>query len=327
MIHTRRRVLATLGAALVLCAATAQAQAQSYPNRTIRIVVPYPAGSSLELIARTAAETFLKQWGQPAIVANMPGGSAAIGTRHVAQAEPDGYTLLLGTNQTHGANSALYPNLGYDPIKDFQPVAGLGRLQHVLVVRRDLGVRSLDAFIALARKPGAPLNYGSSGNGSASHLAAEMFKRSTGVPLTHIPYKGSVDAVQAVLGGHIDATFTTLPSVLPFVRNQSVIALAVASRDRSSQLPEIPTLAELGVANAEADAWTALFVPAKTPPDIVARLSSTARQAFADPAVNQKIVAAGFVAEVVTPDAFRAFLAEDMARWAAIVKAADIKMD
>ncbi len=308
-------------------AALPRAWAPAYPGRTVRVVVPYPAGSALEVVARMFAEGFQPRMGQPAIVVNMPGGAAAIGTRHVAQAEPDGHTLLLGTNQTHGANSALIPNLGYDALKDFQPIAGVGRLQHALLVRKDLGVGTLREFIALARQPGRKLNYGSSGNGSASHLAAEMFKQNTGVEMAHIPYNGSSQATQAILGGHIDATFTTLPSVLGFIRSGGAIALAIASRDRAPQIPDVRTLAEQGVPNSEADAWTAFFAPARTPPAVLESLTRFAVATFSAPAAQQKLSDAGFVPDVRPAEAFRSFLVQDMKRWADIIKSANVKLD
>jgi tripartite-type tricarboxylate transporter receptor subunit TctC len=319
----RRHLLAAASAAAALPAAWAQA----YPAKTVKVITPYPAGSTLDLVTRLFTDSFSRHFGQTAIVVNQPGGSAAIGTRTAAQAAPDGYTLLMGTNQTHGANSALLPQLGYDPVKDFAPVAGIGRLQHVLVVRKDLGVQTLNAFIALARRPGQQLNYGSSGNGSASHLAAEMFKISTGVGMAHIPYNGSGQAAQALVGGHIDATFTTMPSVLSFIKAGSMTALAVASKDRAPQLPALRTLAEQGVRNAEADAWAALFAPAATPPAVLAALTDFTVKAFSTPELQARLDATGFVPAVVPGDAFRVFLAADMRRWADVVQAANIKLE
>jgi len=322
----RRRWLAA-SALLALASAALPLQAAEYPSQPLRIIVPYPAGSTLEVVARTAAEVYQSRLGQPAIVVNVPGGSAAIGTRQAAQAKADGYTLMLGTNQTHGANSALYPELGYDAVKDFTPIARLGRLQHVLVVRKDLGVQTLAQFLALARKPGNPLNYGSSGNGSASHLIAEMFKRSAGVQMSHIPFKGASDVAQSLMGGHIDAAFATTPSVLPLIRNGGMVALAIASPDRSAALPEVPTLSECDIRGVEADAWTALFVPAGTPAPIVARLVDVTVAAFSEPATREKIAATGFIPEAMPPAEFKVFLTEDMARWARTIREAGVKID
>lgn len=315
-------------ATLALAVAAPQALAQdAYPTRPIRIVVPYPAGSALESVARTVSQTYNDNLGQPAVIMNKPGGSGIIGTQEVARAQPDGHTLLLGTNQTHGANSALYPNLPYDALGDFTPIAGLARMQHVLVVRKNLGVDSVRGLIELANKPGANLNVGSSGNGSASHLVAEMFMRSADVKMAHIPYKGSGEVAQGLLGGFVDVSFATLPSVLPFIKDGSIVALAVASKDRAPQLDSLPTLAQEGVRDVEADAWTALFAPAGTPPAVLAKVSAVTIDAFKDPGVVEKIGATGFVPEVTDGAAFKAFLAQDMQRWADVIKAANVKLD
>lgn len=319
----------TLSAAtLALVVVTPQALAQDvYPTRPIRIVVPYPAGSALESVARTVSQTYSDNLGQPAVIINKPGGSGIIGTQEVARAQPDGYTLLLGTNQTHGANSALYSNLPYDALGDFTPIAGLARMQHVLVVRKNLGVDSVRGLIELANKPGANLNVGSSGNGSASHLVAEMFMRSADVKMAHIPYKGSGEVAQGLLGGFVDVSFATLPSVLPFINDGSIVALAVASKDRAPQLDRLPTLAQEGVPDVEADAWTALFAPAGTPPAVLAKISAVTINAFKDPGVVEKIGATGFVPEVSDGGSFKDFLAQDMQRWASVIEAANVRLD
>lgn len=322
---TRRNTLLTTAAAL--WGAPGFGWASGYPSKVVKMVVPYPAGSALELAARIFSDTFAKQFGQPAIVLNQPGASATIGTRAVARAEPDGYTILLGTNQTHGANTALMPNLPYDAVSDFAPIAGIARLQHVFAVRKGLGVATLAEFIALARKPGQRLNYGSSGNGSASHLAAEMFKAATGVQMEHIPYNGSSQVAQALMGGQIDATFATMPSVLSFIQSGGIKALALASKDRAPQLRDLPTLAEQGVKDSEADAWTAFFAPAKTPPQVMAVLTDFAVRTFSSAPVSEKLAASGFVPDVSTGAAFSTFLADDMQRWARVIKTANVKLE
>jgi tripartite-type tricarboxylate transporter receptor subunit TctC len=320
----RRRLLLASALGLTLPAARAQA----YPNRAIKLVVPYPAGSTLDVAARGMADAFGKRFGQPPIVLNQPGGSGAIGTRAVARSDPDGYTLLLGTNQTHGANSALNPTgLGYDALADFTPIAMVGRLQHVLVVRNGLGVKTLDQFIALGRRPDQKLNYGSSGIGSASHLAAEMFKGSAGVAMSHVPFSGSSQVAQALIGGHVDATFSTLPSVLGALKAGTVTPLAVASKNRAPQLPELRTLAEQGVRNAEADAWVAFFAPARTPAAAVDLLTRFTVDEFSTREMQQKLETAGYAPEVLGGAAFQAFLAQDMKRWADVVRSANVKLE
>ena len=302
--------------------------AENYPSKPIKIVVPYPAGSALENVARTASQSYADTLGQPAIIVNMPGGSGMIGTQEVARAKADGYTILLGTNQTHGANSALYPDIRYDAIKDFQPVAGLAKLQHVLVARKDFPVKDVKTLVALTTgNKGDQINLGSSGNGSASHLAAEMFRQSTGAQMTHIPYKGSGEVAQALLGGFVDISFATLPSVLPFIKDGRLVALGVASSERAPQLPDVPTLAESGIPNVEADAWTALFAPAGTPEEARKRLEQVTIEAFNNPQISEKIAATGFVPQVTNGDKFSQFLNEDMKRWRDVIESANVKIE
>lgn len=320
-------LIPSLMAGATLSSGSAHADNQ-FPNKPIRIVVPYPAGSALESVARTVSQTYSDSLGQASIVVNMPGGSGMIGTLEVARSRPDGYTLLLGTNQTHGANSALYPDIRYDPVKDFKPIAGLARLQHVLVVRKDLGVESLTDLLERATGPSAEeLNMGSSGNGAASHLVAEMFKQSTGAQMVHIPYKGSSEVAQALLGGFIDLSFATLPSVLPFIKDGSLIALGVASDVRAPQLPDLPTLADLGVAGVAADAWTALFAPAGTPDAVIKRLEEVTVAAFNVTDVLERIAATGFAPKVSPANEFSEFLTEDMKRWRDVIESAKVKLE
>jgi tripartite-type tricarboxylate transporter receptor subunit TctC len=301
--------------------------ARAFPLRAVRIVVPYPAGGSIDVPARILAEALPPLLGQPVIIVNSPGGSAAIGTRAVAQAEADGHTLLMGTNQTHGSNPSLIPNLGYDPVKDFQCIAGIGRIQHALIVRKSLGITSLDELVALARKSPGKLTYASSGNASASHLAAELFKKSAGVHITHIPYRGVAPAIQDLLGGHVDMSVATLPSVLSFARSGSIEVLGIASSERAAQLPDVKTLAEQGFSQTAADAWAALFAPAKTPPEAVAQLRQAVLTVFAQAANARKLTDAGYRLQIRSGEDFSSFMREDMARWDAVIKSSKIKLD
>lgn len=325
----KKPFLTLLMAAMTGAALSGAAQADSdFPSKPIRIVVPYPAGSALEGVARTASQSYSETLGQPAIIVNMPGASGMIGTQDVARARADGYTLLLGTNQTHGANAALYPDIRYDAIEDFQPVAGLARLQHVLVARKELGVENVAQLLERVTGPAAEeLNLGSSGNGSASHLVAEMFKQSTGAQMVHIPYKGSGEVSQALLGGFVDISFATLPSVLPFITDGRLVALGVASDGRAPQLPELPTLAEAGVQGVAADAWTALFAPAGTPATVIELLEKVTIEAFNDPEIVEKIAATGFAPQLSRAVDFGAFLTEDMKRWRDVIETAQVKLE
>ena len=241
------------------------ARAQGFPNRPITIVVPYPAGGPVDVTARLIAQSVGVSLGQPIAVDNRGGGAGVIGSVAVAHAEPDGHTLILGTNQTHATNQSLLRNCPYDAVRDFSPAAGVADIQHVLVARRGLEATEVGALVQLAKKSPSELNYASTGVGSASHLAAELFKTKAGVDLQHIPFRGSAPMTTELLAGRVDVTFATLPSVISYVDAGVIHALAVASNKRAARLPNVPTLAEAGIPGVEADAWFALFAPAKTP--------------------------------------------------------------
>src|SRR5689334_5741694 len=268
---TRRTALgATIG-----LVAVRGAHAQSFPSRPITIVVPYPAGGPVDVAARLIAQSVGTSLGQPITVDNRGGGAGVIGSVAVQRAEPDGHTLILGTNQTHATNQSLLKNCPYDAVKDFAAVAGIADIPHVLVVRRGLEAENVGALISLAKKSPSAMNYASTGVGSASHLAAELFKTRAGVHLQHIPFRGAAPMTTELLAGRIDVTFATLPSVIGYIDAGVVRALAVASAKRAARLPNVPTLAETGIPGVEADAWFALFAPAKTPPATVEKLYDT----------------------------------------------------
>ncbi|MFT3777473.1 MAG: tripartite tricarboxylate transporter substrate binding protein [Ottowia sp.] len=322
-VNRRRLLIAAAGAS---ACAYAQPALASYPSRPIKLVVPYPAGGPNDITARLIAEGLRRMLGQPGIVINQPGGAATIGTRTVATADPDGYTLLLGSNQTHGANPLLMKNPGYDAFRDFVPIIGIARLQHMLVVRKGHAARDLRELIALGRQ--GRLTYGSSGNGSGSHLAAELFKKTTGiVNAVHVPYRGSAQVLPDMLGGRLDFWFATLPGVLSHIRDGSLEAYAVASHARSPGLPHIPTLAEQGVTDCEADAWSGLFAPAKVAPKIVQQLVETTTATFKDPAGKARMIESGFLPELMPPDAFARFMHDEMARWAEVIRTANITVE
>src|SRR3954469_5652147 len=262
---TRRTTLS----ALIGLATVRGAHAQSFPSRPITIVAPYPAGGPVDITARLIAQSIGTTLGQPMTVDNRGGGAGVIGSVAVQHAEPDGHTLILGTNQTHATNQSLLKNCPYDAVKDFAPVAGIADIPHVLVVRHGLEASDVAALLRLARKSPGELNCASTGVGSASHLAAELFKTHAGVELQHIPFRGSAPMTTELLAGRVDLTFATLPSVISYIDAGAVRALAVASATRAPRLPNLPTLAEAGVPGVEADAWFALFAPAQTPAAIV----------------------------------------------------------
>jgi tripartite-type tricarboxylate transporter receptor subunit TctC len=324
--NDRRRFLSLAAGSCAAVALPAAAQPAWAPSRAVTIVVPYPAGGPTDILARTVGAELAKSLGQPVVVENVPGGAGAIGTRKVAQAAPDGHTLVFGTNQTHATNVSLLPQGGgYDPVRDFAPVAGLADLQHVVVVGNDVPATSVAALVALAKKSPGTLTAGSTGPGSASHLALELFKVRTGTDIAHVPYKGSAPLLTDLMGGHVNLSFATTPTVLAQLQAGKLRAIAVASPNRSPYLPELPTLAQAGVTGVEADAWLALFAPAGVPEPALARLRAATLDAMKQESVIATLRKNGMTPNARDGAAFAAFVREDVARWAEVVRVADVK--
>jgi tripartite-type tricarboxylate transporter receptor subunit TctC len=311
-------------AALAGLAAMRGARAEDFPNHAITIVVPYPAGGPVDLTARLIAQSVGTSLGQPMLVDNRGGGAGVIGSVAVAHAEPDGHTLILGTNQTHATNQSLLKNCPYNAVKDFAPVAGIADIPHVLIVRRGLAVSDVAALVALAKKTPGALNYASTGVGSASHLAAELFKTKAGVELQHIPFRGSAPMTTELLAGRVDLSFATLPTVISYIEDGTVRALAVASAKRAARLPNLPTLAEADMPGVEADAWFALFAPAKTPEAIVDKLYRAVSTALMSEAAKTAIATQGMTLALRPPSELAAWLPNEVAKWAAVIKAAGV---
>jgi tripartite-type tricarboxylate transporter receptor subunit TctC len=322
MTLTRRQTLSVLAGAALL---PGRASAQGFPTRPIRIVVTYPPGGPVDALARLLTPE-LAALGQNAVVENVGGGAGAIGARQVARAEADGHTLVLSTNQTHATNYVLLKDPGYEP-KDFAAVAGLADLQHLLVVRNELPLKSVAELVALAKASPGKLNYGSTGNGSASHLAMELFKVKTGTDLVHVPFRGAAPMTQELVAGRVDAAFATLPSVLGQVQAGAMRALAVASAMRAPQLPEVPLLSEEGVQGGEADAWIGLWAPAATPPAVIEKLSQAVMAALSKPQLREAATKLGIAVNLRDPKAFDRFVADEIKKWAEVVKAANVKTE
>ena len=316
---TRRSLVAAL-----VGLTTASARAQSFSTRPITIVVPYPAGGPVDVMARLIAHSVGDRLGQPILVDNRGGGAGVIGSVAVARAEPDGHTLILGTNQTHATNQSLLKNCPYDAVTDFSPVAGIADIQHALVVRRGLEVADVAALLALAKKLPGRLNYASTGVGSAAHLAGELFKTRAGIELQHIPFRGSAPLLTELLAGRVDLSFATLPSVVSSIEADSVRALAVASGTRAARLPSLPTLAEAGVPGVEADAWFALFAPARTPAPIIDAIYRAVNAGLSTEAARDAIARQGMTLRLRPPADITAWLPGEVAKWAAVITAAGI---
>jgi tripartite-type tricarboxylate transporter receptor subunit TctC len=316
-----------LGAGLIglALAISGPAQAQSWPSQNIRLVVPFPPGGSTDVLARRLAEGLRERLGQTVIVENRGGAGGTIGSEFVAKSAPDGYTLLMGVTGSHGVAPSLYPNLGYQPLRDFAPISLLVSAPLVLVVNPEVPAKTLQDFIALAKKEPDTLTYGTPGNGTSMHLTGVTFDLQAGTKLIHVPYKGSAGALTDLLSGQIKSMFGDLLVVLPQIRAGKINALAVTSKDRNPLLPDVPTMAEAGLPGFEVLSWQGLFAPAGTPPAVVERLSKEVRAVMESKDVKDFFAAQGFLVGASTPAEFTAFVGSEVKRWGEIVKAGNVK--
>ncbi|MES2687750.1 MAG: tripartite tricarboxylate transporter substrate binding protein [Pseudomonadota bacterium] len=319
-------------AATVLSAGAAVAQGNTaapgaYPVKPIRLVVPFTPGGSTDILARAIGLELTRAWGQPVVIDNVPGAGGSLGADKVAKAPADGYTLLMGHIGTLAVNPSLYPALPYDPVKSFAPVAWVARVPNVLVVNPQVAARSVKELVALAKSRPGQLNYGSGGNGSAANLATEYFKLQTGTSLLHIPYRGTAPAINDLIGGQIQVLFTGAPAVLSQIRNGQLRALAVSSPQRLPALPDLPTVAEAGYKDFEADQWYGVVAPAGTPREIVARLNTQINLALNAPELKARLTSEGAVATPTTPEAFGKHIASEIARWKPVIQSGRVKTD
>jgi tripartite-type tricarboxylate transporter receptor subunit TctC len=301
--------------------------AANYPTKPVRLVVPFPAGGTTDILARAVAQKLSEAWGRQMIVDNRPGAGGNIGSDLVAKSAPDGYTLLMGTVGTHAINPSLYKNMPYDHVKDFAPVILVAGVPNVLVVNPSLPVHSVPELIAYAKANPGKLNFASSGNGTSIHLSGELFKAMTGVEMTHVPYKGSAPALTDLIGGQVQLMFDNLPSSLPFIKAGKLRALAVTSGARAAALPDLPTLAESGLPGFEASSWFGVLAPAGTPRDIVAKLNGAIAGWLASPEAKEKLLAQGAIAAGGTPEDFARHIGAETSKWAKVVKASGAHID
>lgn len=314
-------------ALIALAALPNIAAAQAFPNKQIRIVVPFPPGGATDILARAVAQDLQKGFGQSALVENRPGAGGNLGADLVAKSPGDGYTLLMGTVGTHGINVALYSKMPYDAVKDFAPITLVALVPNVLVVHPSLPVKSVRDLIDLAKREPGKLNYASSGNGTSIHLSAELFKSMAGVSLLHIPYKGSSPALADLVGGQVGLMFDNLPSALPFIRAGKLRAVAVTSSKRAPVLPELPTIAEAGLPGYEASSWFGILAPASTPRDVVGKLHDAIVKGLATPETSERLASQGAEQVGNTPEQFAVFIREEIDKWGKVVKAAGAKVD
>jgi tripartite-type tricarboxylate transporter receptor subunit TctC len=325
----------SLRAALLTCAmlvASPYASAQAWPTRPVRIVVPFAAGGTTDILARALAPELAKAFGQNFIVENKPGAGGNVGADIVAKAAPDGYTLVMGTVGTQAINPALYPKMPYDAAKDFAPITLVAGVPNVLVVNpagaAAKGITNVRSLIAYARAHPGTLNMASSGNGTSIHLSGELFKTMTGTYMVHFPYKGSGPALLDLMGGTMDLMFDNLPSSLPQIRAGKLLALAVTSAERSAALPDVPTIAEAGsLKGFEASSWFGLLAPAGTPADIVNRVQQETAKALASPALKERLRSQGAIPSGMSAAEFSRFIAAETKKWAQVVKASGAKID
>jgi len=301
--------------ALALSAANVHA---AYPEKPIRLIVPYPPGGLTDAAARAVAKSLSERVQQPVLVENIAGGGGNIGADRAAKSAADGYTLYVGNNATVGINTLIYKSLPFDPITDFAPIALFAESQTVLVVHPSLPVRNVSELIALAKAKPDQLNFGSTGTGGLSHLASEMFKSMARVQMTHVPYKGTGPALNDLLGGQIQMMFND--TVIPHIKSEKLRALAVTGVKRWSQLPEVPTLAELGVPGYETYNWFGLLAPKGTPEAVIARLNREMVAIMRDPAMQQWMQSRGAEAVTSSAEEFAAYIRKDLAKWARLVK-------
>ena len=309
-----RSMIVALWAVLAGADAASAQDAAGYPDRPVRLVVPFPSAGAMDSIARILGERIGAEWGQQIVVDNRPGAGGNIGSSAVAEAEPDGYTLLM-VSIGHAVNPSLYAKMPFDPVQDFAPVTLVATVPNLLVVHPSVPATSVAELIALAKEQPGSITYASAGYGTSIHLAGELFKTMAGVDMVHIPYKGSGPAVTDLVGGHVQAMFDSVTSALPHVRAGNLKALGVTSAKRSSLLPEVPTIAEAGLPGYEIDPWFGILAPAGTPAAIIVQIQSQVAQALALPEVQEKLAAIGAEPIGSTPEAFSHHLAAETAKW------------
>ena len=330
MTVSRRQLLILLPTASPLFA---RAQA-AWPNKPVRIVVPFPAGGTTDILARAIAPELQRVFGQTFIVDNKPGAGGNSGAAEVAKSPADGYTLLMGTVGTHAINPSLYPRMPYDHIKDFAPITLVAGVPNVVVINpasaQKYGIQSIADLARAARANPGRLNVASSGNGTSIHLAAELFKSMTGSFMLHLPYRGSGPALIDLMSGNVDLMFDNLPSSLPHIKSGKLKALAVTSTERSAVLPDVPSVAEAGGAalkGYEASSWFGLLAPAGTPTEVVNRLQQETAKAMATPAIRERLQSQGAIPGGMPPADFVSFIEAETRKWAQVVKSSGAKVD
>ncbi len=329
--HTRRSLLLALTTTALTLALPVSAQS-TWPNRPVKIVVPFAPGGTTDILARAVAPELSRALGQAFIVENRTGAGGNLGADVVAKSAPDGYTILMGTVGTHGINKALYDKMPFDPVKDFAPITLVAGVPNVMIMNtekaRSLGINNVADFVRVAKASPGKFNMASSGNGTSIHLAGELFKSMSGTFMLHFPYRGSGPALLDMLAGNMDVMFDNLPSSMPHIKSGKLKALAVTSAQRSAVLPDVPTIEEAGkLKGYEASSWFGLLAPAGTPPDIVNRIQQEVAKSLNSPAIKEKLLAQGAIPSGNTPQEFARMIDTEIKKWAQVVKASGAKVD
>jgi len=300
---------------------------QAYPTHSVRLIVPFPAGGTTDILARAVAQQLTESTGQAFVVDNRPGAGGNIGSDIVAKSTPDGYTLVMGTVGTHAINPSLYTKMPYDHIKDFVPIVLVAGVPNVLEVNPSVPVHSVSDLIKLAQEKPGQINFASSGAGTSIHLSGELFKTMAGVDMTHVPYKGSAPAITDLIGGQVQVMFDNLPSSLAQIKAGKLRAIAVTSLKRAPALPDVPTISESGLPGFEASSWFGILGPAGTPPSVVARINADVNKWLQSPDARDKLLAQGAEAAGGTPQSFVSHIRSETDKWAKVVKASGAKAD
>ncbi|MDQ8728025.1 tripartite tricarboxylate transporter substrate binding protein [Bradyrhizobium sp. LHD-71] len=295
--------------------------AQDYPSKAVHIIVPQAAGGGTDTFARAIGQKLGERWGQPVIVENRPGAGGVVGTEFVAKAPPDGYTLLVTYEGSQAINQSLYEKLPFDSLKDFEPIATIAVTPFLLIVSPRSEIKTLQEFIGFARAKPDKLTYGSAGNGSVNHLLGEMLKTEAGIRVVHVPYKGAPQAIADVIGGHVDAAFASVPSVISSVQAGTVRALAVSSAERVAIAPDIPAIAEAGIEKFDVNPWWGILAPAGLNPSVVRKINADVAEILKTPEMQQLLAKQGATALQTSPDEFRRLLERDIEKWRKAVKA------
>jgi tripartite-type tricarboxylate transporter receptor subunit TctC len=320
-----KSLMAMIQPAMLSIAALAAvpAQAQTYPSRPVTLVVPYPAGGSADILARTVGQKLGERLGQTVVVENKAGAGTAIGAKAVAGAQPDGYTLLMGTVSSQAINPAMN-KVGYDPLKDFVPVAPLAAIPFVLVAHHSLAANNIGELIALSKSSPGRISYASAGIGTSNHLAGELLAGAAQINLLHVPYKGSAPALNDVMAGHVPLMFDLLATAAPAVQSGKLKALAVTGRMRTPLLPNVPTAVESGLKDFEVSAWFGVFAPAATPPAVIDRLNAEITAVVQMPDMQKRLHELGATPETGTPQLYARYVQSEAAKWAGVVKKAGL---